>query len=124
MPSHDLAIGHVLAMRVCGSFPCGNNVLNCNVTAICPGSFHASYAVYMRYIGSFDKTLSIYFRAGHEELIMSHNHHRGEIKHNAVAALVRSPLFRSRREQSKKGKGSYKRSTTRQQHRDQRKTLF
>lgn len=36
-------------------------------------------------------------------------HQRGEIKDNAVKALVTDPLFRSRVERNKKGKGSYQR---------------
>jgi alternative ribosome-rescue factor len=40
---------------------------------------------------------------------MSHDHQRGDIKHSAVGALVTSPLFRSKTESPKKGKGSYKR---------------
>lgn len=40
---------------------------------------------------------------------MAHEHHRGKIKDNALKALVTSPLFRTRTETSKKGKGSYNR---------------
>lgn len=41
---------------------------------------------------------------------MKHDLRRGEIKHNAIHALVTSPLFRSRIEANKKGKGGYKRN--------------
>lgn len=40
-----------------------------------------------------------------------HEHHRGEIKDNAIKALVTSVLFKSKVEKAKKGKGSYQRST-------------
>lgn len=40
---------------------------------------------------------------------MAHDHQRGKIKDNALKALVTSPLFRTRTEKSKKGKGSYNR---------------
>lgn len=36
-------------------------------------------------------------------------HRRGEIKESAVKALVTDPLFRSRVEKNRKGKGSYRR---------------
>lgn len=36
-------------------------------------------------------------------------HGRGEVKHNAMAALVTSKVFRSATEKPKKGKGSFKR---------------
>ncbi|WP_339011044.1 ribosome alternative rescue factor ArfA [Aeromonas popoffii] len=36
-------------------------------------------------------------------------HRRGEIKDNHLQALLTDPLFRSRVEQNKKGKGSYQR---------------
>tara|TARA_Y100000588_G_C14081892_1_gene850545 strand:+ start:920 stop:1144 length:225 start_codon:yes stop_codon:yes gene_type:complete len=39
-----------------------------------------------------------------------HDHHRGEIKDNAIKALVTSVLFKSKVEKPKKGKGSYQRS--------------
>ncbi|MCG7534592.1 ribosome alternative rescue factor ArfA [Pseudoalteromonas sp. OOF1S-7] len=39
----------------------------------------------------------------------SHEHLRGDIKDNALKALVTSPLFKSKVEKSKKGKGSYRR---------------
>lgn len=38
-----------------------------------------------------------------------HQHERGEIRDNALQALVTSPLFRPRIENNKKGKGSYRR---------------
>ncbi|GEK09333.1 ribosome alternative rescue factor ArfA [Pseudoalteromonas sp. J010] len=41
---------------------------------------------------------------------IQHAHQRGEIKDNALKALVTSPLFRAKTEKSKKGKGSYQRS--------------
>lgn len=37
------------------------------------------------------------------------DHQRGEIRDNALAALVTSVLFRSRCEKPKKGKGAYSR---------------
>lgn len=40
----------------------------------------------------------------------SHAHQRGEIKDNALKALVTSVLFQSKVEKAKKGKGSFKRS--------------
>lgn len=40
---------------------------------------------------------------------MKHNHSRGVINHSAVGALVTSPLFKSKTETPKKGKGSYNR---------------
>lgn len=40
---------------------------------------------------------------------MKHDHKRGTIKHNACAALVRSPLFRHKVEKLKKGNVSYSR---------------
>ncbi|MCG9595391.1 ribosome alternative rescue factor ArfA [Vibrio sp. Isolate25] len=36
---------------------------------------------------------------------------RGEIKDNALKAVVTSPLFKTRVEQAKKGKGSFSRKT-------------
>ena len=38
-----------------------------------------------------------------------HDHQRGDIKDNALKALVTSPLFKTKVEKSKKGKGSYQR---------------
>lgn len=40
---------------------------------------------------------------------MSHDHHRGTINDSAVKALVTSPLFKSKTEKPRKGKGSYSR---------------
>ncbi|GAA4492991.1 ribosome alternative rescue factor ArfA [Pseudaeromonas paramecii] len=40
---------------------------------------------------------------------LPHQHQRGEIADNALAALVTDPLFRNRIEQNRKGKGSYRR---------------
>lgn len=40
---------------------------------------------------------------------MLHDHKRGTIRSNALHALVTSPLFKTRAEVNKKGKGSYKR---------------
>lgn len=40
---------------------------------------------------------------------MSHDHKRGPIRDNALKALVTSPLFRSRQERTRKGKGAYSR---------------
>lgn len=40
---------------------------------------------------------------------MEHEHHRGKIKDSAVGALVTSPLFKSKTERPRKGKGSYSR---------------
>ncbi|MAM89639.1 alternative ribosome rescue factor ArfA [Allohahella sp. A8] len=45
---------------------------------------------------------------------MKHDHKRGEIRHNAEAALVTSPLFRQRIARAKVGKGSYKRKNKHQ----------
>ncbi|MFC0118779.1 alternative ribosome-rescue factor A [Pseudoalteromonas xiamenensis] len=42
---------------------------------------------------------------------MVHDHKRGEIKDNAMKALVTSVLFQSKVEKAKKGKGSYSRAT-------------
>lgn len=39
-----------------------------------------------------------------------HDHHRGDIKDNAIKALVTSVLFKSKVEKPKKGKGSFKRN--------------
>ncbi|MCF6436859.1 MULTISPECIES: alternative ribosome-rescue factor A [Pseudoalteromonas] len=39
-----------------------------------------------------------------------HAHQRGEIKDNALKALVTSPLFKVKVEKAKKGKGSFKRN--------------
>ena len=39
-----------------------------------------------------------------------HDHQRGDIKDNALKALVTSPLFKTKVETSKKGKGSYQRN--------------
>lgn len=39
----------------------------------------------------------------------NHEHGRGDVNHDALAALVTSKTFRSRVEKPKKGKGSYKR---------------
>lgn len=38
-----------------------------------------------------------------------YKHKRGEIKNNALEALLHDPLFRQRVEKNKKGKGSYTR---------------
>ncbi|MEX6399052.1 alternative ribosome-rescue factor A [Providencia hangzhouensis] len=38
-----------------------------------------------------------------------YQHKRGEIKDNAIEALLHDPLFRQRVEKNKKGKGSYTR---------------
>ncbi|HHR6174295.1 TPA: alternative ribosome-rescue factor A [Providencia alcalifaciens] len=38
-----------------------------------------------------------------------YQHKRGEIKDNAIEALLHDPLFRQRVEKNKKGKGSYAR---------------
>lgn len=40
---------------------------------------------------------------------MSHELGRGVVKDKAVFAALTSPLFKSKREKSKKGKGSYQR---------------
>ncbi|RJE77722.1 ribosome alternative rescue factor ArfA [Pseudoalteromonas citrea] len=40
---------------------------------------------------------------------INHAHQRGEIKDNALKALVTSPLFKTKVEKAKKGKGSFKR---------------
>lgn len=46
----------------------------------------------------------------HNEQALPHNHQRGEIKDNAMKALVTSPLFKTKVEKAKKGKGSFRRS--------------
>lgn len=38
-----------------------------------------------------------------------YQHKRGQIKDNAIEALLHDPLFRQRVERNKKGKGSYSR---------------
>ncbi|WP_419148286.1 alternative ribosome-rescue factor A [Pseudoalteromonas 'SMAR'] len=43
-----------------------------------------------------------------------HDHQRGDIKDNALKALVTSPLFKIKVEKSKKGKGSYQRKAKHQ----------
>ena len=43
-------------------------------------------------------------------------HGRGDIHHNALAALVTSPLFRCKVEKPKKGKGAYSRKHNHQGH--------
>jgi alternative ribosome-rescue factor len=40
---------------------------------------------------------------------MKHEHGRGKITDNAIAALVTSPMFKAKQFKSKKGKGSYTR---------------
>lgn len=45
-----------------------------------------------------------------------HESGRGQIKDNALKALVTSPLFRTRTEKAKKGKGSYNRKAHRKGH--------
>lgn len=40
----------------------------------------------------------------------SHDHGRGNVKHNAMAALVTSQTFKSKTEKPLKGKGSYDRN--------------
>ncbi len=42
-----------------------------------------------------------------------HDHQRGEIRDNALQALLSSPLFRQRVEKKLKGKGSYVRKNNR-----------
>ncbi|MGR5366925.1 alternative ribosome-rescue factor A [Photobacterium damselae] len=44
-----------------------------------------------------------------EQQNLAHDHGRGEIKGNALAALVTSRLFRCKSEKAKKGRGSYSR---------------
>ncbi|ERK05535.1 hypothetical protein L579_3232 [Pantoea sp. AS-PWVM4] len=38
-----------------------------------------------------------------------YQHQKGQIKDNAIEALLHDPLFRQRIEQNQKGKGSYRR---------------
>nr|WP_051435512.1 ribosome alternative rescue factor ArfA [Shewanella fidelis] len=45
----------------------------------------------------------------HQSSTIEHEAGRGTIKDNALKAIVTSPLFRSRTERPKKGKGSYNR---------------
>ncbi|MCF2856714.1 ribosome alternative rescue factor ArfA [Pseudoalteromonas sp. SMS1] len=45
---------------------------------------------------------------------IKHAHQRGEIKENALKALVTSPLFKSKVEKAKKGKGSFRRKAKHQ----------
>lgn len=40
---------------------------------------------------------------------MSHEHGRGKVRHNALAALVTSKTFRSRAERPKKGRAAFQR---------------
>lgn len=40
---------------------------------------------------------------------MAHDHQRGTIRENAMAALVTSPLFKHKTFKPRKGKGSYNR---------------
>lgn len=40
---------------------------------------------------------------------MEHDHKRGTVRANALAALVTSPTYRARAERNQKGKGSYRR---------------
>jgi alternative ribosome-rescue factor len=42
---------------------------------------------------------------------MSVKHNKGKINDNAYAALVRSDVFKPKKENPKKGKGSYKRTS-------------
>lgn len=44
----------------------------------------------------------------------AHDHGRGDIRDNAIKALVTSELFRQRVEKPKKGKGSYNRKARNQ----------
>lgn len=44
----------------------------------------------------------------------AHSHGRGEIRDNAIKALVTSELFRQRVEKPKKGKGAYQRKARNQ----------
>lgn len=44
------------------------------------------------------------------------DHGRGQIRHNAIEALVTSVVFRSKVEKPKKGKGAYSRKQNRQGH--------
>ena len=41
-----------------------------------------------------------------------YQHTKGQIKDNAIEALLHDPLFRQRVEKNKKGKGSYMRTNT------------
>jgi alternative ribosome-rescue factor len=43
-----------------------------------------------------------------------HDHKRGEIRDNAMAALVTSPMFKTQKVPKKTGKGSYKRKVKHQ----------
>ncbi|ABL98694.1 ribosome alternative rescue factor ArfA [Shewanella amazonensis] len=43
-----------------------------------------------------------------------HDHGRGDVRDNAIKALVTSDLFRSKVEKPKKGKGSYQRKARNQ----------
>ena len=47
---------------------------------------------------------------------VEHESGRGRINDNALKALVTSPLFRTRTEKAKKGKGSYNRKAIRKGH--------
>lgn len=42
---------------------------------------------------------------------MDTEHSRGKVKHNALAALVTSRVYRARQEKSRKGRGSYTRKS-------------
>jgi alternative ribosome-rescue factor len=53
----------------------------------------------------------IYTRADliHIQAMSRYQHTKGQIKDNAIEALLHDPLFRQRVEKNKKGKGSYQR---------------
>ncbi len=55
-----------------------------------------------------------------------YRHTKGEIQDNALQALLHDPLFRVRREENKKGKGSYRRKSrdNRQQGEGNGKEVF
>jgi len=53
---------------------------------------------------------SLYLCGQNKETVMSkYQHTKGEIRDNAIQALLHDPLFRQRIEQKQKGKGSYRR---------------
>ena len=57
----------------------------------------------------FENWLEKYQKKKKSMTMTEHEHGRGEIKDDAMAALVTSNLFRPKQETPEKGKGSYKR---------------
>jgi len=53
-------------------------------------------------------------------MTIKQEHDKGEIKHNALAALVTSKVFLPKKEKVKKGKGSYSRKNRNPDYSDKR----